>query len=360
MPKRILESDLYELDLATLEWERLWPPRGSSKNTGNRSGSNAEVVEELNTGEGATADQAGPEPRYFHSADAYGESILFFGGMVYKPRSRTHSPAGSVSSRTSQNSRNSKSSRGSRSQQQPESGDESEVGFSVSSDLFVYNTVTRVWSFPTPSRAPNSTQPSSPASSPLISTPTTATSQTGPSPRYAHLSCITNNCFIILGGQDMANRYLQEISVLDLDRMVWIETRKFDGNCGTYRSVAVSRPVTVHAAPEPLPSSPRKRGSSNSPEMTRSNSGRSTPIVKERSSSRRSSIDAANSTQLSYSALPSRDSPEPIWLFSNFSFANVKRQLDMVSAPRSPNFACPVTHCSHLMSSGPSLPPGLR
>ena len=53
-------------------------------------------------------------------------------------------------------------------------------------------------------------------------------------------------------------------------------------------------------------------------------------------------------------------SPEPIWLFSNFSFANVKRALDQISAPRHPNFACPVTHLSHLMSAGPTQPPGLR
>ena len=173
----------------------------------------------------------------------------------------------------------------------------------------------------------------------------------------------------------MTNRYLQEVSVLDLERMVWIETRRYDGHCGTYRSIAVSRPVTVYPASEISAVKARRSSVASSVNYNAANpslegiSSTSTagtinstngPAVQPRTSSRPNSGELPSLIQLSYSATPTKESPEPIWLFSNFSFANVKRALDMISAPRAPNFACPVTHLSHLMSPGPNLPPGLR
>ena len=38
----------------------------------------------------------------------------------------------------------------------------------------------------------------------------------------------------------------------------------------------------------------------------------------------------------------------------------MRRALDLIAAPKAPNYSCPVTPLSHYMSSGPSLPPGLR
>jgi hypothetical protein len=126
--------------------------------------------------------------------------------------SRSQSPTGSTSSRNSGRSRASKSP-----QQDP-----ADPGLCVLADLIVYDTVRRIWSFPTIPVV--STSSNSPTASPH-----STTTPLGPSPRYAHLSCISNSCLVILGGQDLGNRYLQEISVLDLERMVWVETRKYEG-----------------------------------------------------------------------------------------------------------------------------------
>lgn len=88
----------------------------------------------------------------------------------------------------------------------------------------MYDTIRGTWSFPELPVTSTSLGTGSPSASPVHSiTPM------GPSPRYAHLSCIANGCLVVIGGQDLGNRYLQEVSVLDLERMVWLETRRYEG-----------------------------------------------------------------------------------------------------------------------------------
>lgn len=98
-------------------------------------------------------------------------------------------------------------------------------------DLVIFDTRTKTWSFPNPAVV-SSTGAPAPSGSPNPTNspgPGAGPAPPSPSPRYAHLSCIANNCLVIIGGQDLQNRYLQEISVLDLERMVWVETRRYDG-----------------------------------------------------------------------------------------------------------------------------------
>ena len=80
MPKRVLVSDLYALDLVTLVWEKLWPPAGKEARV-----HTGDVVEELDAASaGAAPDiQDGPQARYFHSADAHGDHIYYFGGVSH-------------------------------------------------------------------------------------------------------------------------------------------------------------------------------------------------------------------------------------------------------------------------------------
>ena len=299
------------------------------------------------------------------------------------PNSRSQSPAGSVHSKASVNSRGSKRSDKERQQQQQQQQQRDEEPadqgvrrcadastdrqLCVLNDLVIFDTRTKTWSFPNPAVV-SSASPPGPAGSPNPTNspgPSAGPTPLSPSPRYAHLSCIANNCLVIIGGQDLQNRYLQEISVLDLERMVWVETRRYDGasrsigaadtpgHCGTYRSVAVSRPLSVHYPTDAA----TKRQSVSSVA-----SGRS---VSE-------SAIGADLPQLPYSAAATRENPEPIFLCasdrripvdradSNFNFSSVRRALDLVAAPKAPTYACAVTPLSHLMSSGPALPPGLR
>lgn len=160
------------------------------------------------------------------------------------PSSRSQSPAGSVNSRASANSRGSKrSDKDKQAQREEEPSDQGvstdgsrwtlgdAVQLCVLNDLVLFDTKTKTWSFPSPSVV-SATGVSTASGSPgPSSSPNSATGLPllGPSPRYAHLSCIANNCLVIIGGQDLQNRYLQEISVLDLERMVWVETRRYDG-----------------------------------------------------------------------------------------------------------------------------------
>ncbi|OAV89726.1 hypothetical protein PTTG_11841, partial [Puccinia triticina 1-1 BBBD Race 1] len=155
-----------------------------------------------------------------------------------------------------------------------------------------------------------------------------------PSPRYAHLSCLTSetgydhpppddpeqeessrshhyieipglttppikilkpnrrrrrNLLTLLGGQDISNRYIGEINVLDLDSMQWVEGRRWERHCGTYRSVACTAQLTVRQGD-------RLDGSDN-PDH-----------------------DEDSLRRLSWSEKPSVERPEPVYLYSNFNF----------------------------------------
>lgn len=244
--------------------------------------------------------------------------------MGYQPSSsRPQSPAGSVSSRTSKASRNSKSSRKSAEKQAP--AIEEEPQFCVLADLVVFNTVSRTWSFPAPPVAAANDDAST----------VNSTALSGPSARYAHLSVTTNNCLVIIGGQDMSNRYLEEVSVLDLERMTWIETRRFEGHCGTYRSVATARPLSIHSGQDASKRRSLLHASvGNADDISNANAtDKSKHVAKPSTASLATFSQPANLVHHSYSLPPSKETPEPIWIYSNYTFSNVKRSLDMVSAP---------------------------
>lgn len=67
-----------------------------------------------------------------------------------------------------------------------------------------------------------------------------------PSPRYAHLSSVATDYLVILGGQDNDNKYVQQISILDLQRRQWVRNDPLKNQCGSYRSLAVSSPFVVY------------------------------------------------------------------------------------------------------------------
>lgn len=43
-----------------------------------------------------------------------------------------------------------------------------------------------------------------------------------PSPRYAHISAVTKNRLVVVGGQDLNAAYVQEVGVFDLENEMWI------------------------------------------------------------------------------------------------------------------------------------------
>ncbi|KAH8550208.1 hypothetical protein BGW37DRAFT_428009 [Umbelopsis sp. PMI_123] len=190
-----------------------------------------------------------PKPRYFHSASVYENKIIFFGGMGY---SRTSSE-----------------------------------GLCALDDVCWLDTEEMEWHH-------------------VESLPTLFNAR----PRYAHLSTISGNRLIIVGGQDLNNQYISEINVFNLDTLQWVQVCPFDRQCGAYRSVSVS-----------------------------ASSGCSVPLFGSRS------WDQEMQTE------------NPVYIYSNYNFTDVKRELQLFSSPNS----APNRVQDHSTSmSGTVLPPGLR
>ncbi|PLW11787.1 hypothetical protein PCANC_07909 [Puccinia coronata f. sp. avenae] len=386
VPTRLMISDMYRLDLHTLEWQKIWPPpaflgsplsshrtsdsKGKAKATDHPTDHSANhqhhqtptptpsdhhhhrqptsssisiATEHLPTPQ---PPPSGPHPRYFHSAEAWGHKLVIFGGMGYAATT-TPNPA------KLQPTADSTSSPPPPKQHQPT---ESELGLCVLDDLVIFDSISRTWSFPTTSPAPHIAMPS---------------------PRYAHLSCLTcetgydlpvkspdqesndyieivgltiqpikilkpnrrkrRNLLTLLGGQDISNRYIGEINVLDLDSMQWIEGRRWERHCGTYRSVACTAQLTVRQGD-------RLDGSDHL------------------------DYDHDFLRRLSWSEKPSVERPEPVYLYSNFNFNDVRRDLELISYPTTPP-PLPATPSStghfttiHPLSHtmGGVLPTGLR
>ncbi|TWU77439.1 hypothetical protein ED733_006706 [Metarhizium rileyi] len=201
-----LTADLYELDLISRHWTRL--------ETGGDS----------------------PPPRYFHSMCGLGDTkMVCYGGM-----SPASNPTQAASTADQQQQ-----------QQQPE--------VSVMSDIYIYDVGTRKWTY--------------------------VPAQDAPQGRYAHCACILPSSasfsssraplsvlqhnpsssnpnegrigisidgsggaeMVIVGGQDGANHYIEQISVFNLRSLKWTSTQPLGKSCGAYRSVAAPLPPSVTA-----------------------------------------------------------------------------------------------------------------
>jgi hypothetical protein len=261
-----LTADLYELDLIRRHWTKV------------------ETTGDI------------PPPRYFHSMCALGDTkMVCYGGM-----SPTANPQ---ATQTSQD-------------QQPE--------VTVMSDIHIYDVPTKKWTY--------------------------IPSQDTPQGRYAHCACImpssatfvshkaplsalqhnpsTGNPnegrigisidgtggaeMIIVGGQDGANHYIEQISVFNLRSLKWTSTQPLGKSCGAYRSVVAPLPPNVTA----------KIGKSNS------------------SSTRQ---DGLNSE--------AKEPGSSMLIYSNYNFLDVKLELQIRSSDGS---------LTERPMSGTYSPPGLR
>ncbi|KAI2616179.1 kelch domain-containing protein [Hypomontagnella submonticulosa] len=195
-----LTSDLYELDLIRRHWTKL-------ETTGDV-----------------------PPPRYFHSMCALGDTkMVCYGGM---------SPTTTQPTSASPD-------------QQPE--------VTVMSDIYIYDAPTKKWTY--------------------------VPSQDAPQGRYAHCACILPSSatfsshkaplsalqhnpssgnpnegrigisidgaggaeMVVVGGQDGANHYIEQISVFNLRSLKWTSTQPLGKSCGAYRSVVAPLPPSVTA-----------------------------------------------------------------------------------------------------------------
>ncbi|KAI0121145.1 hypothetical protein BJ170DRAFT_688233 [Xylariales sp. AK1849] len=195
-----LTADLYELDLIRRHWTKLE----------------------------ATGDI--PPPRFFHSMCALGDTkMVCYGGM--SPTTVQPSSANP--------------------EQQPE--------VTVMSDIFIYDVATKKWTF-----IPTQEHPQGRYAHCACILPSSATFSSHKAP----LSALQHNPssgnpnegrigvnidgaggaeMIVVGGQDGANHYIEQISVFNLRSLKWTSTQPLGKSCGAYRSVVAPLPPAVTA-----------------------------------------------------------------------------------------------------------------
>lgn len=190
--KTHLTSDLYELDLISRNWTKL---RTSGKI---------------------------PAPRYFHTACALGDTkLVCYGGMAAASFLPEQSPGGAGP------------------QQQ------AEPGIVVMSDIHLYDIATATWTLVPTSKAPPGRYAHCAAILPSYSIGTAG---------YIGGSSSSGDIgkggaeMIIVGGQDGASQYIEQISVFNLRSLSWRSTTDLGRSCGAYRSVVA--PLTSLRASE--------------------------------------------------------------------------------------------------------------
>jgi len=130
-----------------------------------------------------------------------------------------------------------------------------------------------------------------------------------PPARYGHLSSITGSKLFVIGGQDLLERWLDDICVFDLVTRTWIQRRDYPRHCGTYRSVAVASHLTVR-----FPQHEKQMSQSESIPVSAENGFRLTKNT--------SKTDATPSKSLihqPYSAVSTEDHPSDVLLYNNYN-----------------------------------------
>lgn len=194
-----LTSNLYELDLIRRHWTKLE--------------TNGDI----------------PAPRYFHSVCALGErKLVCYGGM-------SPAPAG-------------------------ESGAEGQAEVIVMSDIHIYDIGTRTWMRVSTTDSPQGRYAHCaailPSSAVFASSnaPMSAVhhNPSGSNPNQGSLGVSLDGTggaeMIVVGGQDSANHYIEQVSVFNLRSLKWTSTTGMSRSCGAYRSVVT--PLTTMSVSE--------------------------------------------------------------------------------------------------------------
>lgn len=235
-----------------------------------------------------------PQPRYFHSSNLWQGKIIVFGGMGYV------------------------------------NGQESN-DLCVLNEVVAYDINLQRWEFD-------------------FIKPSTMT----PQPRYAHLSAATSeSSIIIIGGQDMANKYVEEINILDLKLRQWTHKQVYRKQRGSYRSLAVESQWSVaesDALLEPVKQQQQSNGLQRSALAS--------------ANEKAGGLLSTSNMKFLPMSVQVRDEkgnlkPFPVYLYTNYNFTDVKREMEVVQTEGDPLRSLSIEDRSKLMN-GVNLPPGLR
>lgn len=283
---RRMVNTLYFLDLDEMKWSRLTP------STKPRPGS--------------TDSSEQPQPRYFHSADLWQDKIVFFGGMGYSQRTdvKTGTPVAEE--------------------------------LCVLDELLAFDLTTQQWdySFDVVSHRSPSTPDSDPASTPQGDT-------LRPAPRYAHLSSLSGDTLSIIGGQNLANQYVESINLFSLSQNRWIGAQRFRKQCGSYRSLSVGAKC-LYKDGEKAKCYPRAKDPLNSADGSAGAAIVDTPSSSTSAATNNGIAAAQNGdvadktgkveqNPLPMSCQPERQQTLPVYLYSNYNFTDVRRELEVLT-----------------------------
>ncbi|KAG6840798.1 hypothetical protein C0991_004270 [Blastosporella zonata] len=169
-----------------------------------------------------------------------------------------------------------------------------------------------------------------------------------PRARYAHLSSVTADRLFIIGGQDFNNTWLDDVCVFDLVTRSWVLRRDYPRHCGTYRSVAVSSHTVVRFPQDEVRTA--QAAATLGPPGQRFGSDRTANPNTEFTPSE-------SLIHQPYSASPSEEHPSDIFLYSNYNFTDVKRELEVFSPLPEQDF---IIEDKSTAMAGSTCPPGLR
>ncbi|RPA97354.1 hypothetical protein L873DRAFT_1829051 [Choiromyces venosus 120613-1] len=187
-----LTCDMYALDLITRSWSKL-ETRGDI-----------------------------PRPRYFHSVCALGDTkLVCFGGMSPTATSPLQTNG---TSNTNGNTTTS-----------PGGDPQNEV--MVMSDIHIYDIPSQTWTYIRTSNPPEGRYAHCATILPTSATFTSTNSVAAPVVGGLGLEGLGGAEMVIVGGQDSANHYIEEINVFNLRSLKWTSTTRLDRSCGAYRSV---------------------------------------------------------------------------------------------------------------------------
>ncbi|KAI9739809.1 MAG: hypothetical protein M1834_006530 [Cirrosporium novae-zelandiae] len=202
-----LTADLYELDLIRRHWTKL------------------ETSGDI------------PAPRYFHSTCALGDTkLVCYGGMSPAPPLQNQ-PGNDLNA-------------------PPQNGSDAQPEVIVMSDIHVYDVPSQTWTRLSVSDAPQGRYAHCAA---ILPSTATFTSSSAPMSAIHHNPSSSNPNqgsigvaldgaggaeMIVVGGQDSANHYIEEMSVFNFRSLKWTATNSLGRSCGAYRSI-VSPLLTI-------------------------------------------------------------------------------------------------------------------
>lgn len=268
-------NTLYRLDLDEMRWSRLTPT----------------TKPKLATAEPSLQQ---PQPRYFHSADLWNNKIIFFGGMGYSHRSQDAGVPGSAPTEE----------------------------LCVLDELLALDLTTQQWDYTFDVASPRAIVQHDPSSS---SQPDTQR----PAPRYAHLSALSGDTLSIIGGQNLANQYVESINLFSLSQNRWIGAQRFQKQCGSYRSLAVGAKC-LHKDGQKAKCYPRAKDPLNN-----TDTGNATPMSNTSTPQGNQSAEKltgkVEQNPLPMSCPPAPDQSLPVYLYSNYNFTDVRRELEVLA-----------------------------